>query len=60
MKICLVIVTKLDHIDGNHFNNVPKNTQTLCSICHARKGKEEGDFNGHKDSSLKHNLGRRN
>jgi|TARA_A100001011_G_C13665126_1_gene577265 uncharacterized membrane protein len=47
---------ELDHIDGNHFNNVSENTQTLCSICHSRKGLEEGDFNGNKDSSQKHSL----
>ena len=33
-----------DHIDGNHENNVPDNIQTLCSICHHKKGLEVGDF----------------
>jgi len=44
-------VYHLDHIDGDHFNNVPHNVETLCSICHARKGKESGDFNSQKPSS---------
>jgi 5-methylcytosine-specific restriction endonuclease McrA len=44
-------VYHLDHIDGDHFNNVPDNIETLCSICHARKGKESGDFNSQKASS---------
>lgn len=47
---------ELDHIDGDHFNNVPENVKTYDSICHARKGKEKGDFNGHKDSNIRYNL----
>ena len=27
----------LDHIDGNHYNNVPENIQTLCKNCHSWK-----------------------
>jgi len=34
-----------DHKDGNHENNTPENLQTLCSVCHAIKGKQSGDFN---------------
>lgn len=37
-----------DHIDGNHENNVPENLQTLCSICHHKKGLDSGDFNSAK------------
>lgn len=33
-----------DHIDGNHYNNTPENLMTLCSICHAIKGLQSGDF----------------
>ncbi len=42
-----------DHKDGNHENNSPENIQTLCSICHHRKGLEVGDFNSaHKGRTL--------
>jgi hypothetical protein len=47
---------ELDHIDGDHFNNVPENVETYDSTCHTRKGKEKGDFNGHKDSNIRYNL----
>jgi len=43
----------MDHIDGNHNNNTPENLMTICKICHARKGKESGDFNSQKKSSRK-------
>jgi len=33
----------LDHIDGNHYNNVPENIQTLCKNCHAWKSHENKD-----------------
>ena len=33
----------LDHIDGDHYNNVPDNLQTLDKCCHAEKSKREGD-----------------
>ena len=36
-------VLDLDHIDGDHFNNVAENMQTLCKICHALKTKANGD-----------------
>ena len=35
---------ELDHIDGNHINNIPKNVQTLCKNCHSYKGYKNGDF----------------
>ena len=28
----------VDHKDGNHLNNKPKNLQTLCKCCHSYKG----------------------
>jgi len=37
-------VLELDHIDGNHFNNIPSNVMTLCKICHAYKSHLNGDF----------------
>ena len=43
----------MDHKDGDHFNNTPENLITICKICHARKGKEQGDFNSQKKSSMK-------
>ena len=44
----------MDHIDGDHHNNVPENLITICKVCHARKGKESGDFNSQKNSSRLH------
>jgi 5-methylcytosine-specific restriction endonuclease McrA len=44
----------MDHRDGNHHNNTPENLITICKVCHARKGKESGDFNSQKDSSRIH------
>ena len=41
----------MDHFDGNHHNNTLDNLKTFCSICHTRKGKENGDFNAFKSSS---------
>lgn len=38
----------LDHIDGNHFNNIPKNVQTICKNCHSVKSKINGDTKGFK------------
>ena len=43
----------MDHIDGNHENNVPANVVTLCNMCHTRKGKMSGDFNGSRPTSRK-------
>jgi len=44
----------LDHLDGNHLNNLPENIKTFCAICHGRKGKEKGDYNAFKISSYIH------
>ena len=33
----------LDHIDGNHYNNIKENIQTICKCCHAKKTKLNGD-----------------
>jgi 5-methylcytosine-specific restriction endonuclease McrA len=46
----------MDHIDGNHHNNALNNLITLCAVCHTRKGKESGDFNGFKSSSRIHKM----
>ena len=37
-------ITELDHIDGNHDNNVPSNIQELCGPCHRYKSKMCGDY----------------
>lgn len=34
---------EVDHINGNHTNNDPKNLQTLCKCCHMIKGAQNGD-----------------
>lgn len=47
----------MDHLDGNHHNNTLENLVTICKVCHARKGKEGGDFNSQKKSSRIHKLG---
>ena len=44
-------IYQMDHVDGNHHNNDPTNLMTLCCICHAVKGRAQGDFNAHKVSS---------
>jgi hypothetical protein len=36
-------VLELDHIDGNHYHNLPENVETLCKICHAYKSHLNGD-----------------
>lgn len=47
-------VYDMDHVDGNHHNNTLENLITICKVCHARKGKESGDFNSQKQSSRIH------
>ena len=37
MKRCQNKLLTVDHIDGNHENNEPKNCQTLCHSCHIVK-----------------------
>jgi hypothetical protein len=46
----------MDHFDGDHHNNLLDNLKTFCAICHTRKGKENGDFNGFKPSSRIHKV----
>jgi len=41
----------MDHLDGDHHNNIPENLITVCKVCHTRKGREKGDFNSQKPSS---------
>jgi len=43
----------MDHLDGNHFNNVPENVDTYCKLCHTRKSKEVGDWDRWRISSRK-------
>ena len=37
-------ITELDHIDGDHTNNIPKNIQEVCNPCHVEKGRLNGDY----------------
>jgi hypothetical protein len=32
---------QVDHVDGDRYNNDPKNLQTLCACCHAHKTHKE-------------------
>ena len=41
----------LDHLDGDHNNNVPSNVKTYCKLCHGRKSLENGDCNSNKSSA---------
>lgn len=34
---------ELDHVDGNHYHNLPYNVETLCKICHSYKSHLNGD-----------------
>ncbi len=34
----------MDHKDGNHYNNVPENQQTLCKACHGYKTDKNDDL----------------
>jgi hypothetical protein len=35
---------EVDHIDGNHTHNDPRNLQTLCKHCHTIKSYKYGDY----------------
>tara|TARA_B100000287_G_C20358869_1_gene672932 strand:- start:289 stop:723 length:435 start_codon:yes stop_codon:yes gene_type:complete len=39
---------EMDHIDGERWNNVPENVQTLCRNCHAYKTKYNGDMKNNR------------
>lgn len=41
----------LDHLDGDHYNNIPSNVKTYCKLCHGRKSLINGDCNSNKSSS---------
>lgn len=43
----------LEHLDGDHFNNVPENVDTICKLCHGKKSVENNDFSSHKHSARK-------
>jgi hypothetical protein len=47
--------TEIDHIDGNHLNNVPKNGAELCPLCHKYKGMLSGDFKNQNRYFYKNN-----
>ena len=46
--------TQIDHIDGNHLNNVPDNCDELCDMCHTYKGKLMGDFRNQNRSEYRY------
>jgi hypothetical protein len=43
----------LDHLDGDHHNNVPENVKTYCKLCHGRKSLINGDCDSNKVSGRK-------
>ena len=40
----------LDHIDGNHDNNIPENIRTLCKLCHTFNSRLEKQWDSNKES----------
>lgn len=40
----------LDHIDGDHDNNVVDNVVTICKMCHGRKSMEQNDNNAFREN----------
>lgn len=50
-------VLELDHIDGNHSNNIPSNVRTLCKICHSYKSYLNND---HLPKDKRNQLGDKN
>ena len=40
----------LDHIDGNHDNNIPENIRTLCKLCHTYNSRLEKQWDSNKES----------
>lgn len=47
---------ELDHIDGNHLNNIPDNVQTLCKNCHSKKSIIAGDYRKRSKSMRSPNI----
>ncbi len=43
----------LDHINGDHMDNVPSNVKTYCKLCHGRKSIANGDTINTKISARK-------
>tara|TARA_Y100000310_G_C20426111_1_gene689149 strand:- start:365 stop:766 length:402 start_codon:yes stop_codon:yes gene_type:complete len=41
----------LDHLDGDHHNNIPSNVKTYCKLCHGRKSLINGDCNSNRAST---------
>jgi hypothetical protein len=41
----------LDHIDGDHYNNIPENVRTLCKLCHNRSSREQKQWDGNKSTA---------
>ena len=43
---------ELDHIDGNHYNNVLENLRIVCPNCHAQMDTNSGKNNKHRKTPL--------
>tara|TARA_R110000822_G_C15181060_1_gene480375 strand:+ start:359 stop:811 length:453 start_codon:yes stop_codon:yes gene_type:complete len=41
----------LEHLDGDHDNNIPENVDTICKLCHGKKSVINGDFDSTKASA---------
>ena len=43
----------LEHLDGDHFNNISENVDTICKLCHGKKSIMNNDFSNQKYSARK-------
>lgn len=43
----------LEHVDGDHNNNVPANVITICKLCHNKSSVLQGHTNSHRASGRK-------
>ena len=41
----------LEHLAGDHDNNIPENVDTICKLCHGKKSVINGDFDSTKASA---------
>ena len=50
-KLDLLNALDLEHLDGDHFNNVPSNVETICKLCHGKKSILNNDCSNQKTSA---------